>query len=119
MRKIKIDDLKDRKPFEVPEGYFENLTEQIMESLPERKNPVEEIPQVSLWTKMKPLVYLAAMLIGAAFIVRVLVDTKPVESEYATQINIDEVSDEFLDETIEAAFLDDYSMHLYLTSNSE
>ncbi len=56
--------------FKVPDGYFANLTSEVMNRLPaEETNTIAESP-VSMWTKVKPLLYLAAMFVGAALIIR-------------------------------------------------
>lgn len=58
--------------FKVPEGYFENLTSEVMGKLPEKEKPAfEEVKQPTMWTRVKPLFYMAAMFIGAALIIRV------------------------------------------------
>lgn len=58
-------------PFKVPEGYFENLTQQVMERLPEKEpQPTQEI---SMWERVKPWVYMAAMFVGLMFTVQVFV----------------------------------------------
>lgn len=58
-----LDKLKTKNPFTVPEGYLEGLTERIMEKLPE---PVRENtrPPVTLYARIKPLFYLAAVFAG-------------------------------------------------------
>lgn len=121
MDKNNLDKIKGKNPFTVPEGYFNTLTDQIMEGLPTESVAEKElhIQPVTRWEKIKPLAYLAAMFIGAALLVRVLINTKPQEYDYISQINVEEVSDEFIEETIEGAFLDDYDMHVYLTSYTE
>ena len=49
--------------FKVPEGYFENLTQRVMDRLPEVEiTEVESKP--SLWVRVRPYVYLAAMFAG-------------------------------------------------------
>ena len=56
----------------MPEGYFENLTSEVMGKLPEKEGPAfEEVKQPTMWIRMKPLLYMAAMFIGAALIIRV------------------------------------------------
>lgn len=117
--KNSIQDFKDRKPFEVPTGYFEGFTDKMMQSLPEADLVVDEVPEVSWWVKMKPLAYLAAMFVGAALMVRILVGTEPILDEYTAKITVEEVSDEFIYDTVEQTFVDDYAMHLFLTNNIE
>jgi len=53
---------RKRNPFKVPDNYFARLNEEIMNHLPEK---VIVPPQtVSLWEKVKPWVYMAAMFVG-------------------------------------------------------
>lgn len=58
-----LDKLKEKNPFAVPEGYMEGLTERIMTRLPE---PVreKETPRITFYTRLKPLLYLAAVFAG-------------------------------------------------------
>jgi hypothetical protein len=44
----------------VPDGYFENLTSEVMNKLPEKEKVVFKEEPVSTWTRLKPLLYLAA-----------------------------------------------------------
>ena len=43
--------------FKVPEGYFENLTSEVMDKLPEQKQPAFEVKEPTKWDKLKPLFY--------------------------------------------------------------
>ncbi|MDR3251789.1 MAG: hypothetical protein LBT42_09030 [Tannerella sp.] len=61
-KKYILDELRDRNPFRVPEGYFEGFTEELMCRLPEK--PVNEAKEVSLYGRIKPLLYLAAAFAG-------------------------------------------------------
>ena len=73
MKNSKLDDLKGKQPFRVPEGYMAGLTNQIMDRLPEL--PKEEEPQsVSLMDRLRPWLYLAAVFIGMGLYFRVIVD---------------------------------------------
>lgn len=58
----KLDELKGKNPFKLPEGYFDGLTEQIMSQLPEV--PREEAPTISLLDRVRPWLYMAAVFIG-------------------------------------------------------
>lgn len=116
--------IKDRvgnqNPFDVPSGYFEHLSDEIMSSLPERESEVSlGVEEVSLWGRFKPWVYMAAMFIGAALIIR-------IASVHHNSVNVDptyayeeEISDDYLDISIEKAQMDDYSLYVYLTENGE
>ena len=50
-------------PYTVPEGYFKSFKESLMESLPAYPEKPAKV-KLSLWQKVKPYVYLAAMFAG-------------------------------------------------------
>lgn len=113
------------QPFKVPEGYFENLTSEVMNKLPEKEKVTYKEAPVTTWTKMKPFLYLAAMFIGAALIIRVASsDHKPVAEDVAVtvaaveEVDTEQVSDEMLDVALDRAMLDDYSLYVYLSDAS-
>lgn len=73
MKNSKLDVLKGKQPFRVPEGYMAGLTNQIMDCLSEL--PKEEEPQsVSLMDRIRPWLYLAAVFIGMGLFFRIIVD---------------------------------------------
>ncbi len=49
--------------FRVPDGYFDNLNSAIMSKLPDYPE-VEHVAPLSVWQRVKPYVYLAAMFAG-------------------------------------------------------
>ncbi len=107
--------------FKVPAGYFENLTSEVMNKLPEKEKVVFKEEPVGTWTKLKPLLYLAAMFVGAALIIRVAsTGYKPAAAEEAAVMEEDTevVSDEMLDMALDRAMLDDYSLYVYLSDAS-
>ncbi|NLX67735.1 MAG: hypothetical protein GXZ19_13405, partial [Bacteroidales bacterium] len=61
INKLKAID-KTTNPFKVPDNYFAQFNEEIMNRLPEKEIVVPE--PVSIWDKVKPWVYLAAMFVG-------------------------------------------------------
>lgn len=50
----------DRNPFRVPEGYFDNFADQLMQQLPEQ-------PHQSVFVRLRPWMYAAACLFVALF----------------------------------------------------
>ena len=58
-------------PFRVPEGYFENLTSEVMNRLPEKEKLIAVQTEPTMWQKVRPWLYMTAMFIGAALIIRV------------------------------------------------
>ena len=108
--------------FKVPDGYFENLTSEVMNKLPEKEKVVFKEEPVSTWTRLKPLLYMAAMFVGAALIIRVAsTDHKPVTADDVAVTEVDTevvVSDEMIDVAVDRAMLDDYSLYVYLSDAS-
>lgn len=126
-RRMKEEDILMKKlgkenSFKVPEGYFENLTSEVMNKLPEKEKVAFEEEHISAWTKVKPFLYLAAMFVGAALIIRVAssdhksaaVDEVAVVEAVDTEV----ISDEMLDLALDRAMMDDYSLYVYLSDAS-
>ncbi|MDE5887548.1 MAG: hypothetical protein K2J48_11275 [Muribaculaceae bacterium] len=59
--------------FRVPDGYFEKLQKEIMDSLPAYPETPRHVP-VGLWQRVKPYVYLAAMFAGIWLMMKVFVN---------------------------------------------
>lgn len=51
-------------PFRVPEGYFENITSEIMPLLPEKEKTDFDVHNPTVWQKIKPWLYMAAMFVS-------------------------------------------------------
>lgn len=126
-RRMKEEDILMKKlgkenSFKVPEGYFENLTSEVMNKLPEKEKVAFEEEHISAWTKVKPFLYLAAMFVGAALIIRVASsDHKPAavdEVVVVEAVDTEVISDEMLDVALDRAMLDDYSLYVYLSDAS-
>lgn len=118
MKKEETDLLKrcgTENPFTVPEGYFERFTEQLMKKLPERE--AQPAPKLTLWTRVKPWVYMAAMFCGLMLSVRMFVGEKQSQSPAATSEMTDftEVPDEYIDPIVNQTMMDDYTLYQYLT----
>ena len=107
--------------FKVPDGYFENLTLEVMNRLPEKAKVAFKEEPVSTWTRLKPLLYMAAMFVGAALIIRVAsTDHKPVtvDEVAVTEVDTEVISDEMIDVALDRAMLDDYSLYVYFIDAS-
>ena len=55
--------------FRVPDGYFENLTSEVMSRLPEKETPAIIKREPTKWERIKPWVYMTAMFAGAALMI--------------------------------------------------
>lgn len=106
-----------KNPFRVPEGYFEGFTSDLMSRLPEKeKSDVFRAP--TLWEKVRPWVYMAAMFVGAALIIRVASSRVDVSADEQHPYVTEEITDtemEYIDAVINNSMLDDYSLYVYLT----
>lgn len=74
------DKLKEKNPFKVPDNYFEGLTDHIMSQLPDPDR--EEISEpVTLITKLRPLLYMAAMFVGMGLFFKLLIGVPEKNTE--------------------------------------
>lgn len=107
-------------PFRVPEGYFEGFTSDLMSRLPEKeKTDVHREP--TTWEKVRPWLYMAAMFIGAALIIRVASPGETVSNgQQQQQIAADEsdIEMEYIRTAIENTMMDDYSLYVYLSNEN-
>ncbi len=76
-------------PFKIPENYFEDFTERMMSQLPDKEFKMSE--KVTMWQKVKPLVYMAAMFIGMFFTIQLFVNksTNNNQSQSTKFVDID------------------------------
>lgn len=71
----KLQDIdKNKTPFKVPDNYFENFNEEIMNLLPEKE--FQEPVKITMWDRAKPWVYMAAMFLGLYFMINFLTNSK-------------------------------------------
>ena len=107
-------------PFRVPEGYFEGFTSDLMSRLPEKeKTDVHREP--TTWEKVRPWLYMAAMFIGAALIIRVASPGETVSNGQQQQHLAADESDiemEYIRTAIENTMMDDYSLYVYLSDEN-
>ena len=74
--------------FRVPEGYFENFTSELMNRLPEKEKLAFEQKEPTMWERVKPWAYMAAMFVGAALIIRRLQPTAWLPTKRKPKWNI-------------------------------
>ena len=85
-KKIKLEEIGTTNPFQVPEGYFEDFAENMMSRLPKR---VSETPRtISLWARVQPWVYMAAMFTGIALMIRLFVGSPESASKHSNALNL-------------------------------
>lgn len=99
--------------FRVPDGYFENLTSEIMNRLPEKEKIAIKQTESTTWDKMKPWVYMVAMFIGAALIIRVASSDHTPSGDCMAKDETD-VEIEYINTVLDSSMMDDYSLYVYL-----
>lgn len=112
-------------PFTVPEGYFEHLTSEVMNKLPEQEAPPFVMKKVTKWDRVKPWAYMAAMFAGAALIIKVasynpnpFEDKQTTATETVTIADSEVIYDGYIDYAVNQSMMDDYSLYVYLTDAS-
>ena len=106
--KYSIDALRDRMPFRVPDGYFEDFTEDFMCHLP--KKTASEAKVISFYDRIKPWLFLAAMFVGIIVLFKVFNKTSDISREANSGILSSIIVE--IEETEDADFLE-YIEELY------
>ena len=104
-------------PFRVPDGYFEKLTSEVMEHLPDKAPLPFEQKKPTRWDRIKPWVYMAAMFAGAALIIRVASADRSVPTSVAEQTTADDAETEYINMAVENSMMDDYSLYVFLADS--
>ena len=90
------DKLRKENPFTVPEGYFDNLTEQILSKIPEKSDEVK-LPkvgtQVSWMERIRPWLYMAAVFAGLGFFFKGIMKVTSEKESVITAETQDSTSD--------------------------
>lgn len=115
-------------PFKVPQGYFEDFTRNLMAQLSEKEETATEEemlePSITLWQRIKPLLYMAAMFIGMILCVRVVLGEKATDFNSTMECSIasehslmdfEQISDEELATMVEYTMMDNYTLYQYLS----
>lgn len=115
-----------KQPFKVPEGYFEQFHEQLMSSLPETSPAPAPTTEVTLMTRIKPWLYMAATFVGIIFMVQALMYVQEqrfpaanmASTDAATQgiDDIEELYAEEADHFMSSSLYDEYTLYAYLTN---
>lgn len=102
-------------PFRVPDHYFENFTQELMNKLPE-KEPMPLMSEPTLWERVKPWLYMTAMFCGIMLSVKVFVGVPPKDEFPAiSQTEVERLPDEDWEIMINCIMMDDYTLYQYLT----
>ena len=115
-RLYKIDERQARRPFTVPEGYFDNLTQNIMAALPEQESVYSTKITVTPWMRIRPYLYAAAAFAGIFFCIKAAVgiNSRNNSAQLAITEETTIYSDEYIDSFLETAMIDDYTLYYTL-----
>lgn len=119
-RIYKIDEREARRPFTVPEGYFENLTQNIMASLPEQESIYSTSIKVTPWMRIRPYLYAAAAFAGIFFCIKAAVGitSRNSQTQVAQAQETTIYSDEYIDSFLETAMIDDWTLYYTLVESN-
>ena len=102
-------------PFSVPDHYFEDFSRNLMAKLPE-KEPLPLPEEPTLWQRVKPWIYMAAMFCGIMLSVRVFVgEPQKEEIPHINVTDAENIPDEDWEIIIDGIMMDDYTIYQYLT----
>lgn len=102
-------------PFSVPDHYFEDFIRNLMAKLPE-KEPLPLPEEPTLWQRVKPWIYMAAMFCGIMLSVRVFVgEPQKEEIPHINVADAENIPDEDWEIIIDRIMMDDYTIYQYLT----
>ena len=104
-----------QNPFSVPDHYFEDFSQNLMAKLPE-KEPLPLPEEPTLWQRVKPWIYMAAMFCGIMLSVRVFVgEPQKEEIPHINVTDAENIPDEDWEIIIDRIMMDDYTIYQYLT----
>ena len=107
-----------QNPFRVPENYFEDFTQELMNKLPE-KEPMLCLSEPTLCQRVKPWVYMTAMFVGIILSVRIFVgepknDEFPISLAEAAMLSTEE-----WETLIRRTSVDDYALYELLLTEED
>ncbi|MBQ8542083.1 MAG: hypothetical protein IJ436_01235 [Bacteroidaceae bacterium] len=111
---MKIEDFKNRQPFTVPENYFEQFNDNIMNMLPKAAVTEQKKHRTIALPRITRYISYAAML-AVVFIIGHALYTKHDTSNQATAE--EHYEGEYIDEMLNNYPIDDYTFYCYLTGS--
>lgn len=106
---------ESQKHYSVPEGYFDSLSERIMQALPAEEAPAP--PQSTLWMRLRPIAYLAASFVGIYLGYQAMVYLAPAGSFSPTASRAEQVSHQA--EINDEEYVDYYMEYGQLVANQD
>lgn len=119
-----LDDIKKQyaknQPFKIPENYFEQFSDKMMATLPEKakEKELKAAPVFSMWSRVKPVVYLAAMLTAAIWTIDLLTVNRGGVGSAETSAKVAERESDVVSMKLAMA-VDEYSLYEYLSEEEK
>ena len=108
--------LGKKNPFTVPDSYFEQLTAQVMDRLPEKKQK----PKTAVIKQLRPWLYAAACLCVGLFTAAMLFNNKNDQTDKQMQMatleqeNTNYYNDNYIEEEADYAMVDNQEIYACL-----
>jgi hypothetical protein len=101
-----------RNPFTVPEGYFEQLTAQVMNQLPERRQKARRVWMRPVWWAAAAV---CALFVSTAAWLVIPNESKPSQGQVAEVIQQSQPDDAYFDAAADYVMLDNQEIYACLS----
>ena len=110
----------NKNPFKIPDNYFEHFTEQVMKRLPEEAEEAPNETKITLYARIKPYIYLAAMISGLAFGVKVYQyqQSRFMKQPQNQELLTEEEAEQIVDDVCNFAMISSDVIYAYATGTN-
>ncbi len=105
-----------KRPYKVPDGYFEQFHEQLMNSLPGMVPEATPTTKVTLMARIKPWLYMAAMFAGIIFMAQGIMYIQEQSLDSDELVALEELYDDEADHFMSSSLYNEYVLYSYLTT---
>lgn len=110
----------NKNPFKIPDNYFEHFTEQVMKQLPAETEEAPNETKITLYARIKPYIYLAAMISGLAFGVKVYQyqQSRFMKQPQNQELLTEEEAEQIVDDVCNFAMISSDDIYAYATGTN-
>ena len=114
-----LDEIGRKHGMKVPENYFADFAGKMADSLPEREIPLPEQP--TLWLRVKPWIYMAAMFAGIWLMMKMFTGIFSVEKGETPDVEMTASAGEerSIEDELIAHYVDDYTAYEMLYTDGD
>lgn len=114
-----LDEIGRKHGMKVPENYFADFAGKMADSLPEREIPLPEQP--TLWLRVKPWIYMAAMFAGIWLMMKMFTGIFSVEKGETPDVEMTASAGEerLIEDEWIAHYVDDYTAYEMLYTDGD